>query len=99
MATLVAFHAHPDDEVMLTGGTLARMAAEGHRVVLVVATDGLMTARPADGDPPRTRELRHSGSGPLPYDDPPDRTRFVRADTDEAAGRPAGGGSGRSTGC
>lgn len=38
--TLVSFHAHPDDEVLLTGGTLARAAAEGHRVVLVVATDG-----------------------------------------------------------
>jgi LmbE family N-acetylglucosaminyl deacetylase len=23
MATVVAFHAHPDDEVLLTGGTLA----------------------------------------------------------------------------
>lgn len=38
--TLVSFHAHPDDEALLTGGTLARAAAEGHRVVLVVATDG-----------------------------------------------------------
>lgn len=38
--TLVSFHAHPDDEVLLTGGTLARAAAEGHRVVLVVATNG-----------------------------------------------------------
>jgi LmbE family N-acetylglucosaminyl deacetylase len=38
--TLVAFHAHPDDEVLLTGGTLARAAAEGHRVVLVTATAG-----------------------------------------------------------
>lgn len=38
--TLVSFHAHPDDEALLTGGTLARAAAEGHRVVLVVATRG-----------------------------------------------------------
>ncbi len=38
--TIVSFHAHPDDEALLTGGTLARAAAEGHRVVLVVATDG-----------------------------------------------------------
>ena len=38
--TVVAFHAHPDDEALLTGGTLARAAAEGHRVVLVVATLG-----------------------------------------------------------
>lgn len=38
--TVVALHAHPDDEALLTGGTLARAAAEGHRVVLVTATDG-----------------------------------------------------------
>jgi LmbE family N-acetylglucosaminyl deacetylase len=38
--TLVSFHAHPDDESFLTGGTLARAAAEGHRVVLVTATAG-----------------------------------------------------------
>ena len=40
MATLVSFHAHPDDESIATGGTLARAAAEGHRVVLVFATKG-----------------------------------------------------------
>ncbi len=37
---MVSFHAHPDDEALLTGGTLARAAAEGHRVVVVVATVG-----------------------------------------------------------
>lgn len=38
--TVVSFHAHPDDEALLTAGTLARAAADGHRVVLVVATAG-----------------------------------------------------------
>ena len=38
--TLVAFHAHPDDEALTTGGTLAKAAGAGHRVVLVTATDG-----------------------------------------------------------
>lgn len=38
--TVVSFHAHPDDEALLTAGTLARVAAEGHRVVLVSATAG-----------------------------------------------------------
>ena len=38
--TCVFFHAHPDDEALLTSGTQARLAAEGHRVVLVVATRG-----------------------------------------------------------
>ncbi len=40
MTTLVFLHAHPDDEALLTAGTMARAAAEGHRVVLAVATDG-----------------------------------------------------------
>jgi LmbE family N-acetylglucosaminyl deacetylase len=39
-ATLVSFHAHPDDESIATGGVIAKAAAEGHRVVLVVATGG-----------------------------------------------------------
>ncbi|HEY6748458.1 MAG TPA: PIG-L family deacetylase [Mycobacteriales bacterium] len=38
--TLVTFHAHPDDEALLTAGTMAAAAAAGHRVVLVLATDG-----------------------------------------------------------
>lgn len=40
MGTLVCFHAHPDDEAIATGGSMARARAAGHRVVLVVATDG-----------------------------------------------------------
>lgn len=40
MATVVTFHAHPDDEAIATGGTMARLASEGHRVVLVTATRG-----------------------------------------------------------
>jgi LmbE family N-acetylglucosaminyl deacetylase len=40
MATLVTFHAHPDDESIAMGGVMAKAADEGHRVVLVVATSG-----------------------------------------------------------
>lgn len=40
MTTIVSFHAHPDDEALLTGGWLAQRAAAGDRVVLVFATDG-----------------------------------------------------------
>lgn len=40
MATLVTFHAHPDDESIQTGGTMALAADQGHRVVLVLATRG-----------------------------------------------------------
>src|SRR5215471_12165980 len=99
VATVLAFHAHPDDEVLLTGGTLARLAAEGHRVVIVVACDGAV-------GPPNDRlaEFRESaailgaaraehlgyadsGHGSQLYPDPPGRVRFARADIDEAAGR------------
>jgi LmbE family N-acetylglucosaminyl deacetylase len=38
--TIVFFHAHPDDESIFTGGTIARLAAAGHRVVVLVATGG-----------------------------------------------------------
>jgi len=103
MATVVAFHAHPDDKVLLTGGTLAGAVAAGHRVVVVVATDGHVTAVP-DAAPARLGELRasaavlgvhrvehlgyaDSGHGAVLYPDPPDRVRFVRAGTEEAAGR------------
>lgn len=48
MATIVFFHAHPDDEVITTGGSIARAADEGHRVVLVIATDGAHGESPAD---------------------------------------------------
>ncbi len=104
MATVIAFHAHPDDEVLLTGGTLARLAAEGHRVIIVVATDGVMGAADGPAGHVRLDELQASGSalgaarvvhlgyadsghGPLLYPDPPDRTRFARADIGEAASR------------
>ncbi len=60
--TLVSFHAHPDDEALLTGGTLARAAAEGHRVVIVVATAGEagLTERPDDLAARRVQELQAS---------------------------------------
>jgi LmbE family N-acetylglucosaminyl deacetylase len=40
VATLVTFHAHPDDEAIACGGTMAMAAEAGHRVVLVTATAG-----------------------------------------------------------
>lgn len=38
--TLMAVHAHPDDEVLGTGGLFARCADEGIRTVLVTCTNG-----------------------------------------------------------
>ncbi len=38
--TLMTVHAHPDDEVIGTGGVMARSVSEGRRVVLVTGTRG-----------------------------------------------------------
>lgn len=51
--TLMAVHAHPDDEAIGTGGVLARYSAEGARTVLVTCTngeqgDGARGAKPGD---------------------------------------------------
>jgi LmbE family N-acetylglucosaminyl deacetylase len=106
VATVIAFHAHPDDEVLLTGGTLARLAAEGNRVIIAVATDGGIGPASGNGQV-RLGELRasasvlgaarvvhlgyaDSGRGPILYPDPSDRARFARADPGEAAAKLAG---------
>lgn len=66
--TIVCFHAHPDDEALYTGGTMARLAADGHRVVLVTATAGeaglASSAVRADGPlgEIRQRELARSAA-------------------------------------
>lgn len=85
--------------MLLTGGTLARLAAEGHRVVIVVACDGAMwtpngrldefraSARILGAARSEYLGYADSGHGPVLYPDPPGKVRFVRAGTDEAAGR------------
>jgi LmbE family N-acetylglucosaminyl deacetylase len=40
VATVLFFHAHPDDEAIFTALTMRRLADQGHRVVLVTATGG-----------------------------------------------------------
>jgi LmbE family N-acetylglucosaminyl deacetylase len=52
--TIVLVHAHPDDEASTTGGTIAKYAGEGARVVLVTCTNG---------------ELGDSSTGAVPGDD------------------------------
>ena len=44
--TLMAVHAHPDDEATSTGGILARYAGQGIRTVLVTCTNGEMGDAP-----------------------------------------------------
>ncbi|RFA10398.1 hypothetical protein B7R54_15180 [Subtercola boreus] len=39
-ASVVLLHAHPDDETLATGGLMARLVADGCRVVLVTGTRG-----------------------------------------------------------
>lgn len=40
MATVVFVHAHPDDEALLTAGTMRGLKELGHRVLVVLATNG-----------------------------------------------------------
>src|SRR4051812_36854899 len=65
--TLMMVHAHPDDECISTGGSLARYAAEGARTVLVTCTDGAVgeisdpsLATPENLAEVRSRELDES---------------------------------------
>lgn len=65
--TLLAIYAHPDDEIIGPGGTLARYAADGVRVGLVSATRGEAgeiqrpgTATPATLTDVREQEMRCS---------------------------------------
>src|SRR5438105_10498212 len=58
--TLVAVHAHPDDECIGTGGILARYGAEGVRTILVTCTDGAVgeISDPALATPENLVEVR-----------------------------------------
>ncbi len=58
--TLLAVHAHPDDECIGTGGILARYAAEGARTVLVTCTDGAVgeISDPSLATPDNLAEVR-----------------------------------------
>ncbi|HEX9695056.1 MAG TPA: PIG-L family deacetylase [Actinomycetota bacterium] len=49
--TLMAVHAHPDDEAIGTGGLLARCADEGIRTVLVTCTNGELGDQPGGVKP------------------------------------------------
>ncbi len=51
--TILLVHAHPDDEASTTGGTIARYAAAGARVVLVTCTNGEL------GDTPEGLKPEH----------------------------------------
>ena len=70
--TLMAVHAHPDDEAISTGGVLARAAAEGIRTVVVTCTNGEY------GDAPGGIKPGEEGH------DPAEVVRIRRAELEEA---------------
>ena len=50
MSRVLVFAAHPDDEVLGMGGTIAVHAERGDEVRIVVVTDGSSTQYPGDAD-------------------------------------------------
>lgn len=63
--TLVAVHAHPDDEAIFTAGATLWAKAQGHRTVLITCTNGRLGIDPhgrggdnPDHDPEATRATR-----------------------------------------
>ena len=56
--TILSIHAHPDDAEILAGGTLARLAAAGHRVVIVSMSPGDCGSH--DHSPEETAAMRRS---------------------------------------
>jgi mycothiol S-conjugate amidase len=65
--TLMTVHAHPDDETIGTGGTMARAVDAGHRVVLVTCTRGEQgeIVVPAMDTPENHRRLAEIRAGEL----------------------------------
>ena len=61
--TLMAVHAHPDDESSSTGGVLARYGGEGVRTVVVTCTNGELGDAPGGTMP---GEPGHDGSVVVP---------------------------------
>ncbi len=47
MANILVFAAHPDDEVLGCGGTIARHVSEGDLVKIVIVAEGLTSRGPA----------------------------------------------------
>ena len=59
--TLMTVHAHPDDETIGTGGTMAKAVADGHRVVLVTWLAGYGRIRSRSSSPTSIRPTTTAG--------------------------------------
>lgn len=58
MTNILVFAPHPDDAEIGMGGTIALLAEQGHRVLIVDVTDGCPT--PVGDRPTRLREAEHA---------------------------------------
>jgi LmbE family N-acetylglucosaminyl deacetylase len=64
MSRILVVAAHPDDEVLGCGGTIARLADQGHKIHVLILGEG-MTSRSvqrADADPSLVQQLRRTTS-------------------------------------
>ena len=55
---IVVVYAHPDDGEFYAGGTLAKWAAAGHRVLAICATDGALGTKRLDSSPNELGAIR-----------------------------------------
>lgn len=60
MKRVLVIAAHPDDEVYGMGGTIAKMAAQGHEVYVLIVTDGCTAQYAGRPDLPEIIEKKHA---------------------------------------
>src|SRR5690349_4201530 len=56
--SVLVIAAHPDDEILGCGGTMARLSREGHEVRIAILAEG-MTSRYANREDADTSHLHH----------------------------------------
>ena len=91
--TVVFVHAHPDDEAIFTGGTIAALAAAGIRSVVVIATSGELGEVPHGIERASLRDLRRREASEACNLLGAERLVFldhVDSGVDEGFGRPLG---------
>lgn len=51
--------AHPDDEILGCGGTIARLSKEGHEIYSLILAEGITSRDPQRNRPGRKKEIKH----------------------------------------